>query len=185
MKHIEYEERVMISATDYQKIIDDIKAKGIPYTVLVIDNAYLDNKDRYINKNKMMLRIRRIVGRQPELTLKIHNENGLTEEINETLNSHPMIDEKLNNKFQEFYEIARLMTNRIEVQYEDYLFVVDKNQYSGIIDHDIEIEAESQEKALQIIDKYCEKYDLRYSPYYKAKSKRAIKAVKKKTKKHH
>ena len=33
---------------------------------------------------------------------------------------------ELNNEFDSYYEIARLVTDRVEVQYDDYLFVLDK-----------------------------------------------------------
>lgn len=180
MKHVEYEERVMISKSNYQKIVEDIKSTYINYRSLEIENTYLDNDDFFIYKSKKMLRVRTINNKDKELTLKIKNKDGSCIEINETLENHPLIDKELNNQFSKYKPIASLKTNRIEVQIDDYLLVIDENKYSDITDYDIEIEAESQQKALQILLKYCDLYHLEYNPKYKSKSHRAISKVIKK-----
>ena len=179
MEHIEYEERVLIKEADYLKILEDIKRDNVPFISSYIENIYLDSDDHFIKENKMAFRIRTINHKEQELTLKRKNKDNSCVEINETLDKHPLIDKALNNRFSEFHEIARLATERVEVQYDDYLLVVDKNYYHGIIDFDIEIEANSQQKALEIIKNYCKKYDLTYKPDYKSKSHRAIEQAKK------
>ena len=180
MEHIEYEERVLINENDYQKIITDIKNMKKPFVASLIENVYLDNASHYINDHKMMLRIRTTNGQEKELTLKMKNPDHSTREINETLGHHPIIDKELNNKFSEYHEVARLVTERIEVEIDDYLLVVDKNSYHGIIDFDIEIEAKTQQKAHELIKMYCEKYHLTYREDYKVKSRRAIEIALKK-----
>lgn len=178
MEHVEYEERVLITESDYKKIIEDIKDMNLDYSSFDIENIYLDDKEGSIFDNRKMLRIRNISNAPQELTLKVKYPDGSCREINETLSNHPIIDKELNNRFSEFYEIARLITHRIEVKIEGYLLVVDKNEYSNIIDFDIEIEANSQQKAYEIIQKYCEKYHLKYDKNYYSKSHRAIKRAK-------
>ena len=180
MKHIEYEERVLISESDYKKVIEDVKKEGKPLTYLHIENIYLDDSNSYIRKTKKMLRIRRTNNTCEELTLKMKDADGSTIEINETLERHPIIDKELDNKFEEFHEVIRLTTERIEVQYPNYLFVIDKNMYCGITDYDLEVEADNQANAKKIIEFYCEKYKLQYDPKYKTKSHRAFNAMKEK-----
>lgn len=180
MEIIEYEERVLIKEADYKKVINDIKNEGRCFRAFHIENIYLDNKEEFIYKNRMMLRIRIIDNKEQELTLKIKNPDGSNREINETLNKHPIIDKELDNRFNEYQEIAKLVTERIEVPYDDYLLVIDKNMYHGVIDYDIEIEAKSQQKALELIKKYCKSYNLAYDPKYPTKSHRAISLAKKK-----
>ena len=175
MEHIEYEERVMISKDDYINVIDDVKKEGKPLICSLIENVYLDNQESFIYKNGRMLRIRTINNKEVELTLKSRNEDGSTKEINETLESHPIIDKELNNRFDDYHPIAKLVIERIEVQYDDYLLVIDKNEYHGITDYDIEIEANSQGYAIDLIKKYCQKYNLKYDENYQVKSHRAIK----------
>ena len=174
MEHIEYEERVLITKRDYKKIIADMKKSGKKLSRFQILNIYLDNADSYIYKTRQMLRIRCINSDEVELTLKIKNEDGTTREINEELNNHPIISETLPGEFLDYKQVAELKTDRYEVKYDDYLLVIDQNIYHGIRDFDIEIEADSQEKARDLIGFYCEKYNLTYDPDYKSKSHRAI-----------
>ncbi len=179
MEHIEYEERVLISENDYKKVIEDMQNNGHECHPFTIENIYLDSKKHKIIKNDMMLRIRNTSNGVHELTLKIKNPGGGHIEINETLDSHPQIDEYLNHKFEKYKEITRLITERIEIPFDDYLFVIDKNSYSGIVDYNIEVESSSQEKAVQIAKEYCEKYGIEYTGKCKSKSKRAFQALKK------
>jgi len=179
MEHIEYEERVLISKDSYHKILDDIKKESHPFKQLEIENIYLDNDDSFIFKTKKMLRIRTINNKEKELTLKIKNPDNSCIEINETLDKHPIIDKELNGKFNKYHPIAKLKTKRIEVPYEDYLFIIDENHYHDIIDYDIEVETSSQQKAKEIILKYCSKYNLKYDSHYRSKSHRAVEAVRK------
>ena len=83
MKHIEYEERVIISKSDYLKIIEDFS--NYPQEKLFIENIYLDNREQFIYKTKKMLRIRNTNHKKQELTLKIGQPDGSNLEINETL----------------------------------------------------------------------------------------------------
>ena len=178
MKHIEYEERVMIKESDYVKVIDDLKEEGKTMRHFLIENIYLDNSDSFIYKTKNMLRIRTINNQYKELTLKIKNEDNSTVEINETLEKHHEIDKHLPGSLNDYKEVTRLVTERIEVQYKDYLFVIDKNKYHNVIDYDLEVETNNQQKAVEIIKKYCEKYHLQYDPHYHSKSHRAMSLIK-------
>lgn len=179
MKHIEYEDRVMIKESDYKKVIEDIKKDSKHYVSLHIENIYLDTHDFELQKNHLMLRLRNINNDEQELTLKIRNGQGSHIELNETLKSHPEIDKHLDKRFEEYQEITKLVTDRIEVQHEDYLFVLDKNYYNGIIDYNIEIEAKTFEKAHETLLKYCKKYNLEYKSDYPSKNKRALATLKK------
>ena len=178
MEHIEYEERVMIKESDYKKVIDDLMHNGYPCDAFTIENIYFDNDDFFITKNDMMLRIRNTSTGIHELTLKVRQNEGVLE-INETLESHPQIDAALNNKFFELKEIIKLVTKRIEIPIDDYLLVIDKNEYLETIDFDIEVEAETQQRAKEVMMKYCDKYKLKYDPNYKVKSARAFERFKK------
>ncbi|MBO4856297.1 MAG: CYTH domain-containing protein [Bacilli bacterium] len=178
MEHIEYEERVMINENDYKKVIDDLLENGFNCDCFTIENIYFDNDEFFIDKNGMMLRIRNTSTGIHELTLKVRQKEGVLE-INETLENHPQIDAALNNKFKEFKEIIKLVTKRIEISIDDYLLVIDKNEYLDVIDYDIEIEANTQQRAKEVMFKLCDKYKLRYDENYKVKSARAFERFKK------
>ena len=180
MEVIEYEERVLISKNDYEKVIADVKLSGKKLSYLNIENIYLDNEQKTIRNHRWMLRIRTTNNKDEELTLKIKNSDNSTIEINETLDSHPEIEKQLGQSLKDYKEVTRLKTDRIEIQYEDYLLVIDKNDYSGIVDFDLEIESDNQAKSKKIIEFYCEKYGLLYDSHYKTKSHRAFEALDKK-----
>lgn len=173
MKHIEYEERVMLTINDYLRVIDDVKNYGRPFAKFSILNIYLDNDNSFIFNHKMMLRIRKINNKE-ELTLKVKEKDNSSLEINETTTHHQTIDKYLEGNFDDYKEVSRLKTERIEVNYGSYLLVIDKNEYHNIIDYDLEIESNSQEKSLKIIKDYCLKYNLKFDENYKSKSHRAI-----------
>ena len=170
MKHIEYEERVLISKSDYEKVIEDTKLSGKEISHLIIENIYLDNEDSFIEKNHYMLRVRTTNGTKQELTLKIQNKDNSNIEINETLSDHPEIDKNIDGEFKDYKEKAKLVTDRLEVQFEDYLLVIDKN-------YDLEIESENQCKSKEIIRFYCKKFNLKYDSNYKTKSHRAFERI--------
>ena len=175
MKTIEYEERVLISKNDYEKVIEDVQLSGKKLVHLSIENIYLDNGECFIKNNGWMLRIRTTNNGQKELTLKIKNPDNSAIEINETLENHKTIDNHIKGNLENYHEIAKLKTDRIEVKYDDYLLVIDRNEYHGIIDYDLEIESNNQEKSRKILENYCEKYHLMYDSNYQVKSARAIK----------
>lgn len=177
MKVIEYEERVLISEIDYHKVIADTKLSGNKLSHLSIENIYFDNKEKDIRNKGWMLRVRNTNNGNQELTLKYRNHDNSTVEINETIEEHPEIEKILGSKLDNFQEITRLKTDRIEIQFDDYLLVIDKNKYSGIIDYDLEIESQNQSKAKEILSTYCDKYNLKYDPNYKTKSRRAFEAL--------
>ncbi len=180
MKQIEYEERVMISKSDYAKVIDDLIKEQKELKRLHIVNEYLDNATSFIIRTKKMLRIRTTDNKDVELTLKIKNHDGSNIEINETLESHPLIDKELEGRFEDYHPIAKLVTNRIETKYEDYLLVIDENIYHGKTDYDLEVESKNQQKAMQILNIYCKKYNLHYDLNYQNKVQRAVQQANKK-----
>ena len=178
MEHIEYEERVMISENDYKKVIDDLIRNGYKCEGFTIENIYFDNDEYFITKNGMMLRIRNSSTGIHELTLKVRQVEGVLE-INETLDKHPQIDAALDNKFKEFKQIIKLVTQRIEIPIDDYLLVIDKNEYLDVTDYDIEVEANSQQRAKEVMMSYVNKYGLHYDENYQVKSARAFARYKK------
>lgn len=181
MKSIEYEERVLLSEADYRKVIEDIEYEGRAYKSFTIENIYLDNSEEFMQNNRSVLRIRTTSDGVHELTLKVQQSDNSCIEINETVEEHPQIDEKLHNNFEQYKEIARLTTQRMEIEYDDYLLVIDRNFYSDVVDYDLEIEAKSQQLALEILQKYCQKYGFAYDIGYRSKSRRAISKAKEKT----
>ena len=106
----------------------------------------------------MTLRVRVINDLKSELTLKIKGNNG-DQEINDDLlpkdmdallksNIFPNGNVKdylltLPKSLDSFKNIVSLYNRRLEIEEEDHLLVIDKNNYSDITDYNLEIEAKS------------------------------------------
>lgn len=172
MKNIECEERVMIDFDQYTKLMSEYVAIDPNFRILCIENIYLDDKELSLRKKHDVLRIRNTNG-HIELTLKTKGDEGDLE-INETPEKHPEIDKHLEKPFDEYKEIARLKTNRVEAKEKDYLVVIDQNMYNGIIDYDLEVEASSLKKAKEAIQDICKRFSLQYKSGYISKIRRAL-----------
>ena len=185
-ENIENEERVMINVDQYNLLKSDYISlpNATQYSLI---NYYFDDKNLSLKKSHRTLRIRSINDNEYELTLKIKGDNGDKEiniplsknEVIDIINSksldNPIINKELNDiKHNEIIYITSLKTDRIEVKYNTHLLVIDKNEYSDVIDYDIEVESNNKKEALRFIIEYCDKYHLTYSSHYIGKSHRAI-----------
>ena len=70
--------------------------------------------------------------------------------------------------------ITTLKTERIEIMFQDYLFVLDKNYYRGKIDYNLEVESDSEKRAVSCLLQIIEPFGVEYKKDYISKSKRAI-----------
>ena len=140
----------------------------------------------------MVLRIRTIYMGEIELTLKVKGEDGDKEytqllpltAVNEykSTNILPegeakniLIKEKID--LNNLRIITYLETRRYQEKIDDYLLVLDKNFYNNNIDFNIEIEADSIERAKQVMEMYSKKYNFEHIAC-KSKSRRAFESIK-------
>ena len=185
-KNIEFEKRVMLSIEQYQALYEYAQTLANKESMVLV-NHYFDDEDLSLRKAHKMLRIRNINNDEYELTLKVKGDNGDLEinhplsnkEVNELLHSFKCPNTEINNYLKETTSkeikyITTLKTERIEAHIDNYLFVLDKNHYSDIVDYDLEIEANDIEVAEQMIKKYCSTFGMQYDEHYKSKSRRAI-----------
>ena len=187
--NMEYEARVMVDEILFNKIKNFYTSNYPNYRSISNHNFYYDTKELFLTKNHVVLRIRDISNKNYELTLKVKGHNGDLE-IN-----HPLsIDEvnKLKNNFKienqailkelEKYDfdlsqlelIVDLKTNRIEIEFPEYLLVIDENYYRNKVDYNLEIESSSKDKAEKYLLDICHKFNIEYKKDYISKSKRAI-----------
>ena len=185
-KNIEIEKRVMLSKEQYDALLKYASNYQDRKTLKLI-NHYFDDEDLSLRKAHHMLRIRNINNSEYELTLKVKGGNGDLE-INEPIscdevsrlikhfdNNNKEIKDRIRKVTQkEIKYITSLETNRIEIEFTNYLFVLDENKYSGVIDYDLEIEANDLGTANEVIEKYCTQFGMQYDPKYCSKSRRAI-----------
>ena len=185
-KNIEMEKRVMLTSKEYEKLLNYSKAFTSKKEFTLI-NHYFDDIDLSLRSHHYMLRIRNINDKDYEITLKVKGDNGdleinepiLESEVNNCIKkfscNKKLINEYINEvTSKEIKYITSLKTERIEIPFNDYLFVLDKNYYSDVIDCNLEIEAHTIEDAKKTIKKYCREFKLQYSKDYQSKSRRAI-----------
>ena len=186
---MEYEANAMISEKEYQIIKDDNLSSDFKYRELTNSNSYFDTKDCYLVNHHMVLRVRTINDNYREITLKAELEDGIKEinyEFKDKLDKNSSFDFK--GKYPEIYNvliskeidpnkiryITTLVTERIEVFKKGYLFVIDKNTYSDIIDYNLEVESDSKKNAQKYLNKELAKYHIKNKKNYVGKSRRAI-----------
>lgn len=192
---IEKETRAMISHEEYISICSDIFKSNPHASYISQTNYYFDSEDFELTNANRMVRIRNIKHGY-ELTYKQKGDDGDIE-INEKISA--LIAHKYLNKGSlphgEVYNavattglspkklkvITSLYTRRLNIQYDDYLLVVDMNRYGDKEDFNIEIESNiSVNHARETLKKYCEQYHLTYKDDYLVKSARAINHAKNK-----
>ena len=186
--NIEYEARAMISEEQYLQIINyfvnDKSKRSFTNT-----NTYFDYEDLSLTKNHIVLRSREIDDSNFEITLKIKGDGGDIE-IDDSLTSNELNDlkenclikskvilqelNKLNIDIRRLIKVAKLKTERIEIQKEDCLIVIDKNHYNGKIDYNVEIESNSKDAAIERLNETFSPFGVTYKKGYISKSRRAI-----------
>ena len=179
----------MLSEKEYFLIKERYLKEYPNHKELTNENTYFDTQDLYLTNHHTVLRLRKINNSNSELTLKIQKENGCLE-INHplTLNEENDLLEKMVIEDDEILKalkenrveltklnlITTLKTERIEIEFTDYLFVLDKNYYRGKIDYNLEVESTSEILAKQRLLEIIKPFGIKYKKDYISKSKRAI-----------
>ena len=187
--NMEYEARVMLSEKQYLAIKEKYTSEHPDYRKIVNENSYFDTSDLYLTNHHMVLRTRLINNESIELTLKIQKENGcleinhiLTLEENKALlekgeiSSKRIVDELIKNNvdLKKISLITTLKTNRIEIEFDDYLFVLDQNFFRDRCDYNLEVESSSEKLAISRLKEIIAPFGVTYKKDYISKSKRAI-----------
>lgn len=185
----EFEARVMITENQYSLIKEKYVSQSHNCVHSTNTNYYFDDEKRTLTKNHIVLRARNISNKQFEITLKIKGENGDLEinhqltsnEFNELiknncLNQCNILDELTTRgiDFSVLKIIADLKTDRIGIQYPEYLFVIDKNYYNQKVDFNLEVESTSKNNAISYLKSIISKFGIEYKKDYISKSRRAI-----------
>jgi len=180
---MEYESRAMINKEQYSAILKDIKNRH-SFKHFVHTNLYFDRKDLFLTNHHAVLRIRKVENNS-ELTLKIKQHDGDMEITIDNINPKEPVQLLLSNKIKNEIEkigvqsedlqlVGELTTERIEVAFDTFLFVLDKNIFNNKTDYNIEIESSSKDLASSFLDVYLKKYGIVNNTAYISKSRRAI-----------
>ena len=185
--NLEYEERVMITENQYSQIVKSYA--NYEHKEIVNTNYYFDYEDLQLTNSGMVLRVRNINDQIYELTLKIKQENADVE-INHPLTSNEFNDiisnvnipdsevlvkiNSLNIDVDRLKLITSLKTERIEIQFPEYLFVIDKNYYNDRVDFNLEVESTSKKRAKTCLNQIISQFGIENKKDYISKSRRAI-----------
>ena len=187
----EFEARLLISEEQYFFIVTYYMNLFPNKKFLQNTNVYYDTDDLYLRSQHITLRLRTINDVKSELTMKIKGEQG-DEEINdglspkeaELLSIHGVFPYgQVRNRLmllpyslEKYHSITTLYNRRLEINFEDYLLVIDKNVYSDVTDYNIEIESKKDiNHAKSVMKEYIEKFNLTVSKEkYVGKARRAI-----------
>ena len=187
--NMEYEARVMIPENQYSLIKEFYLKSGKKYHELVNINYYYDDDKLTISNSHQVLRLREVDNNKNELTLKIRAENGdieinrplTSKELHDLLDQINISDEEIINRLksigvqlEDLKLVAKLKTERIEIQEDNYLFVIDKNYHNDRVDYDLEVESTSKDAAIHYLKEIIKQFDIEYKKDYISKSRRAI-----------
>lgn len=187
--NMEYEARVLITPEQYLTIKNKYLSENRNFKEIVNENYYFDTPEQFLTNYNMVLRIRTINDEKTELTLKIQEEKGCLE-INQSLTSElkdinfekiEITNKEILNRLKEINIkpgdlklITSLKTERIEIQFPDYLFVIDKNYYRGKVDYNLEVESVTKNDANRYLFEIISEFGIEYKKDCISKSKRAI-----------
>lgn len=189
---IECEKRILLTKHEYFYILDDIKEQHKNINFIYLRNRYFDTPNFDIQKNGCMLRMRSELDGERILTLKIKGDNGDLE-YHQKVSSYIFRKLLIENRFpagvikeqletrgidtKQIRFFGILETRRLEIKCKNHLFVLDINDYNGLTDYNLEVEASSMEVAEKEIDNYCKKYSLKMKNDYLSKSSRFFKTL--------
>lgn len=172
----EIEFKQIINESIYQQIQAKYFASVKPFKQV---NYYIDTPDFLLKSHHSALRIR-VKKNEYEMTLKVPAEVGLTE-YNHTVSIDPHLDMTLDNNQlpQDIRDIVvnqfgaedgtltilgALTTYRMETNYHDDLLVLDKSEYLGQTDYELEFEVQDHDKGLNSFNRLLSEFNLTHQP---------------------
>ncbi len=183
---IEIEAKALVRPEDYKKLLKRFGG----YRKYKQTNYYLDNDKSEMRKEGLGLRIRERNG-EYEMTLKTPLSQGLLEK-----NEHIKVDqfedfagkgifpENDLKRFLTMMDIdvsslrikGALTTERIDVPYKGGKLSIDKNEYSDIVDYEVELEYNNEKDAEDLLRELFEEENIPFSLNKKTKVARALSA---------
>ena len=140
-------------------------------------NFYIDTENFKLKKHQAALRIR-VKDDMYEMTLKVPAEVGLTE-YNHSVNIEPKLDMSLqlsqlpkdiknilehdfNILENELKVLGNLTTYRLETDYQNELLVLDKSEYLGKTDYELEFEVHSYDEGYSKFKSLLQHFNLQH-----------------------
>ncbi len=180
--NLEIEAKSMLDKVDYLKLI-----KGREKDCYIQINYYIDTIHFDVHEKRLGLRIRLKDGKY-ELTVKIRQPEGKLE-INQSITKNDFLAFKESNIFpsgevkdalvkqgintEKLHIFTELKTTRLDVNYKSSLISIDRSEFNGITDYEIECEDTSMEVAKANLIEYLNKNEVPYNENFVSKLRRA------------
>ena len=181
-QNLEIEAKSMLDESNYLKLIE-----GHKKDCYIQINYYIDTMHFDVHEKKLGLRIRLKDGKY-ELTLKIRQEEGKLE-INQNITKSDYLTFRESNIFpkgevkdalvkqkiniEKLHIFTELKTTRLDVSYKTSLISIDKSEFNGIVDYEIECEDKSMEVAKTNLIEYLNKNEVPFNENFVSKLRRA------------
>ena len=175
---IEIEFKTLLSENEYKKLIEKFELEDNIFTQ---ENYYFDTDDFYIRNNKLGLRIRH-KNNTWKVTMKKPCEDYLCEYS--IILTEDQAKDYIKNGFslKDFgYDLnvkfkAKNVTERAIFSYKNGNLFLDKCNYHGITDYEIEYEADDSNRGIDDFKNFLTANKIKYSPSFH-KEERAFRAL--------
>ncbi len=177
-KNIEIEFKTSISEEKYNELLQLFNLEN---NIFKQTNHYFDTDEFHLNHDQIVLRIRQKGEQHFKVTLKSQSDEGAYEShvILHKDQARKMIDSGFKTK--DFFEDvdhyvtfkASLDNYRVSTPYEGGTLFLDRCEYCGVIDYEIEYEVSNYEEGLKIFNKFLNQHHIDPVPT-KRKSERAL-----------
>lgn len=175
---IEIEFKTLITEDEYSRLIDKFDLED---NIFIQENYYFDTDDFYIRNNKLGLRIRhknstwKVTMKKPCEDYLCEYSIILTEKQAKDYieNGFSLVDfgYDLNVKFK-----AKNVTERAIFSYKNGNLFLDKCSYHGVVDYEIEYEADDSNRGIDDFKNFLKNNKIKYNPSFH-KEERAFKAL--------
>ena len=184
---IEIEAKALVQEDEYRRLVKRFRN----YPKYIQTNHYIDNDESLLRKEGLALRIRQKFDHY-EMTLKTPLSQGLLEK-NENLKGeefHAFFDKRqfpendlkrfltmLDIDVESLYVKASLTTTRIDVPYEGGKLSIDRNEYNGMVDYEVELEYNNEADAERLLKELLESEGIPFVLNHKTKVGRALSTI--------
>lgn len=178
--HLEIEFKNLLTEDEYLRLLteSDIDFNGLHSQT----NLYFDTKEAFLKKHKMGLRIR-LLPQSIEFTLKVPTEDAnafmeITDQVTNYQSDLALVEQNFAATSQvlaylrkkevdvtSLEKVGELTTIRGEAQLSDGdLLVLDKSQYYGITDYELEMEVTDSQKGKNRFNHFLSQHEIPHRP---------------------
>ncbi|ASN06509.1 CYTH domain-containing protein [Virgibacillus necropolis] len=170
-QEIEIEYKNLLTADEFNQLLHRLP---FPDSGTWQTNYYFETKDFSLKAKGAALRIREKTGKHV-LTLKEPHIDGLLEshdnltknEVTSWINGNPIKKSQVSKQLEslgvclnDLVYYGKLETKRYETNYRGTLLVLDYSTYNGMSDYELEIEAQSKEAGINMLQSIIDRYGI-------------------------